>query len=410
MLNKDEVISAFQEFADKYRKKGKDADIVYQWLIGNPLVSNVKKGIDFCEYWIIIDDVNIANLHKFIDSHFTKTDRSGWWTFKQVTDNYIAAASYFTDHEISLMFYTCFSYRTVCYIYYKDWTYNYYFSKPEFEEYSTDTENHYLVADIEDWIYPAFPKNYFIPQHIDITKINLGNFEEPLEKTLWKARSIYSKLYDYEKSINESVEKFKKLIDGFKSGIAKKPRYFRDSWWIPLILSLLTFILTVSFSDQIENSKILKQVYNTFWSQLISYFFFSIVWIIIALYILWVIIKKIMYSFSSYKKNLKLEESKKLLKNKLLQLYDSLENFNSVNRNEENLERLNEYDKIFDEYIKDSSQIKELKDSYRNIKEKIEECWNFTKWKSLSDAYYQNLWIDYDINKALEKFSWDDEL
>ena len=86
-----------------------------------------------------------------------------------------------------------------------------------------------------------------------------------------------------------------------------------------------------------------------------------------------------MYSFSSYKKNLKLEESKKLLKNKLLQLYDSLENFNSVNRNEENLERLNEYDKIFDEYIKDSSQIKELKDSYRNIKEKIEECWNFTK-------------------------------
>ncbi len=86
-----------------------------------------------------------------------------------------------------------------------------------------------------------------------------------------------------------------------------------------------------------------------------------------------------MYSFSSYKKNLKLEESKKLLKNKLLQLYDSLEKFNSVNRNEENLERLNEYDKIFDEYIKDSSQIKELKDSYRNIKEKIEECWNFTK-------------------------------
>ena len=86
-----------------------------------------------------------------------------------------------------------------------------------------------------------------------------------------------------------------------------------------------------------------------------------------------------MYKFSSYKKNLKLEESKKLLKNKLLQLYDSLEKFNSVNRNEENLERFNEYDKKFDEYIKDSSQIKELKDSYRNIKEKIEECWNFTK-------------------------------
>ena len=58
MLNKQELITAFQEFVDNRLIPGK-------W-------ENDKRRV----YSIIIDDVRIENLNKFIKNHFTNTERS----------------------------------------------------------------------------------------------------------------------------------------------------------------------------------------------------------------------------------------------------------------------------------------------------------------------------------------------
>jgi hypothetical protein len=54
--------------------------------------------------------------------------------------------------------------------------------------------------------------------------------------------------------------------------------------------------------------------------------------------------------------------------------------------------------------------VKQLSDTYNQIKEKLEEWWKATWWKSVYYEFYDKLWWDYDINIAKEKFSWDDEL
>ena len=58
MLNKQELITAFQEFVDNRLIPGK-------W-------ENDERRV----YSIIIDDVRIENLNIFIKNHFTNTERS----------------------------------------------------------------------------------------------------------------------------------------------------------------------------------------------------------------------------------------------------------------------------------------------------------------------------------------------
>lgn len=395
MLNKKELISAFQELADEHLIPGKREDDERR------------------VYWIIIDDVRIENLNKFIKKHFIETERSAGWTFKQVTSNYIDASSYFTNHELSLMFYTCFSYKTVYYIQYKDksTTIDYWDSKPKFNSYNINYDNKYLIIDGETQnIVPATPNNYYIPQHFDITNANLWEFESYMDKALWKARSIYVKLYDYKEWIWKSIKKYENTINNTESLKENKNKRF---WctiiilWILLMLVELVVIYILNEKNMVDEDS-LSKIFNyvIFWS-----------WGII--FLIWLI-----YNYHINKKD-DFEKSKTAIKDKLLEVCDFLKDCYFSHRSDEKLAKLEEYKNNFNKgwnvMLKDNDKklfvskekmpcIKELWDTYGQIREELEEWWKVAWWRSVFYEYNDKLWWDYDINMAKEKFSWDDEL
>lgn len=441
MLNKQELITAFQEFVDNRLIPGK-------W-------ENDERRV----YSIIIDDVRIENLNIFIKNHFTNTERSAWWTFKQVTSNYIDAASYFDDHEISLMFYTCFSYRVVYQIQHrnKGISSSCYRSNPQFQSYWIDRDTKYLAFNSE-WnkIIPATPNNYYIPQHFDITATNLGGFEEPMDKTLKKARSIYTKLYNL--NILNSIEEYKNLInsvDDFNEKEVKIPR--RRNVGITILSTILFVIVVGIISIIAQNNNNIYEYYYEYYSShycpsyngygygyachqerddSLRNWTFKVILCILGLGILKSRIDKKIYLNSE---KYKFELLKKFFKKKLLEVCEFLLNCFYSSKNDELLSKLEEYENIFnkkhftitekikdktsgkteiknhefslkDEDIKKLPNFKKLEDAYKQIKENIEEWWKISWWKSINDEYNDKLWWDYDINSAKEKFADDEEL
>ncbi len=413
MLNKQELITAFQEFVDNRLIPGK-------W-------ENDKRRV----YSIIIDDVRIENLNKFIKNHFTNTERSAWWTFKQVTSNYVDAASYFDDHEISLMFYTCFSYRVVYQIQHKNWgiSSDYFRSNSQIQSCWMYSDTKYLDFNSE-WnkIIPATPNNYYIPQHFDITATNLGGFEEPMDKTLKKARSIYTRLYNL--NIINSIEEYKNLInsiDDFREKEVKCPRFVKFFLFVFLWVGLF-FIIWIIFAALLSNLLDYIGLNDMIaWLAII----FSVIWFPV----IWYFVRK--NKRSSYELGLKHEQSKVKLKNELLKICDFLSTCFYSSKNDELLSKLEEYENIFneknitilhkeydgwrektetwnekinfDKYVS-LPVFKKLEDTYKHIKENIEEWWKISWWKSINDEYNDKLWWDYDINSAKEKFADDEEL
>ena len=396
MLNKKELISAFQKLADEHLVPGKREDD--------------KRRV----YWIIIDDVRIENLNKFIKKHFIETERSAGWTFKQVTSNYIDAASYFTDHELSLMFYTCFSYKTVYYIQhkYKSLSIDYWDSKTKFNNYNYYNDTNYLAIDWDLDVMPATPNNYYIPQHFDITNADLWELIDHMDKALWKARSIYVKLYDYKEWILKSIEEYKNLInsvDDFKENVDNG--FLWCSYWL-LFLMLWSCISCFIFDR-------LSDISGRIWE--------------ISIYLL--IICIILFAFSIIKwaitlfknsDNYNFEKAKKFFKSKLLESWAFLEDCYFSHESDKRLLKMEEYNKQFhngweiiiengnkfsmNKNNKDLPHYKDLRDAYKKAKAQIEEWWKVAWWRSVFYEYNDKLWWDYDINIAKEKFSWDDEL